>query len=73
NKGSVLSSGRDTAIEAGRDIAIVSTQQQSSDTGGIQKSSITQFGSSLDAGRDITLSAGRDVSIVASDLDAKRN
>ncbi|WP_082557541.1 two-partner secretion domain-containing protein [Pseudomonas sp. Root562] len=73
NKGSVISSGRDTEIEAGRDIGIAAAEQQSSDTGGIQKSSITQFGSSLDAGRDISLSAGRDVSIVASDLEAKRN
>ncbi len=73
NTGGVITSGRDTDIEAGRDIGIVSAEQQSSDTGGKQKSSVTQFGSSINAGRDITMSAGRDMNIVASDITAKRN
>ncbi len=73
NTGGVITSGRDTDIEAGRDINIVSAEQQSSDTGGKQKSSVTQFGSSINAGRDITMSAGRDMNIVASGITAKRN
>ena len=71
--GSVMVSGRDTRIDVGRDVNIVSAQQQSSSTGGIRRSSITQLGSDLDAGRDVVVNAGRDFNAIASQISANRN
>ncbi|MEA1030553.1 filamentous hemagglutinin N-terminal domain-containing protein [Pseudomonas sp. N-137] len=71
--GSVMVSGRDTRIDVGRDVNIVSAQQQSSSTGGIRRSSITQLGSDLDAGRDVVVNAGRDFNAIASQISADRN
>ncbi|WP_238346716.1 filamentous hemagglutinin N-terminal domain-containing protein [Pseudomonas viciae] len=73
NVGSVMISGRDTRIDAGQDVDIVSAQQQSSSTGGIRRSSITQLGSSVDAGRDVIVNAGRDFNAIASLISADRN
>ncbi len=71
--GSVMASGRDTQIDAGRDVNIVSAQQQTSNTGGTRRSSITQLGSEVDAGRDVTVNAGRDFNAIASQISADRN
>ncbi len=71
--GSVMVSGRDTQIDAGRDVNIVSAQQQTSNTGGTRRSSITQLGSEVDAGRDIVVNAGRDFNAIASQISADRN
>ncbi|QKJ34302.1 filamentous hemagglutinin N-terminal domain-containing protein [Pseudomonas sp. MPDS] len=71
--GSVMVSGRDTRIDVGRDVNIVSAQQQSSSTGGIRRSSITQLGSNVDAGRDVIVNAGRDFNAIASQISADRN
>ncbi|WP_235399591.1 filamentous hemagglutinin N-terminal domain-containing protein [Pseudomonas ogarae] len=71
--GSVMASGRDTQIDAGRDVNIVSAQQQTSNTGGTRRSSITQLGSEVDAGRDIVVNAGRDFNAIASQISADRN
>ncbi|MBK5529905.1 DUF637 domain-containing protein, partial [Pseudomonas sp. TH06] len=73
SSGSVMASGRDTRIEAGRDVNIVSAQQISIETGGRERSSITQVGSSVSGGRDVAVSAGRDFTAIASAIDAKRN
>ncbi|MCP2071064.1 UNVERIFIED_ORG: filamentous hemagglutinin [Pseudomonas lini] len=71
--GSVMASGRDTQIDAGRDVNIVSAQQQTSNTGGTRRSSITQLGSEVDAGRDVVVNAGRDFNAIASKISADRN
>ncbi|SFH48607.1 filamentous hemagglutinin N-terminal domain-containing protein [Pseudomonas sp. NFACC45] len=71
--GSVMVSGRDTRIDAGRDVNIVSAQQQSSSTGGVRRSSITQLSSDMDAGRDVVVNAGRDFNAIASQISADRN
>ncbi|MGX9556252.1 two-partner secretion domain-containing protein [Pseudomonas sp. CFBP 5750] len=71
--GSVMVSGRDTQIDAGRDVNIVSAQQQTSNTGGTRRSSITQLGSEVDAGRDVIVNAGRDFNAIASQISADRN
>ncbi|MGQ3319041.1 two-partner secretion domain-containing protein [Pseudomonas brassicacearum subsp. neoaurantiaca] len=71
--GSVMVSGRDTQIDAGRDVNIVSAQQQTSSTGGTRRSSITQLGSDVDAGRDVIVNAGRDFNAIASQISADRN
>lgn len=73
NVGSVMVSGRDTQIDAGRDVNIVSAQQQTSNTGGTRRSSITQLGSEVDSGRDIVVNAGRDFNAIASQISADRN
>ncbi|WP_188258733.1 DUF6883 domain-containing protein, partial [Pseudomonas sp. PSB18] len=73
NIGSVMVSGRDTRIDAGRDVSIVSAQQESASNNGIRKSSVTQFGSSVDAGRDVIVNAGRDFNAIASKIGADRN
>ncbi|WP_049866946.1 DUF637 domain-containing protein [Pseudomonas brassicacearum] len=71
--GSVMVSGRDTTIDAGRDAIIVSAQQESASNNGVRKSAVTQFGSSAQAGRDLVVNAGRDLNAIASQLGAERN
>jgi filamentous hemagglutinin len=71
--GSVMVSGRDTTIDAGRDAIIVSAQQESASNNGVRKSAVTQFGSSVQAGRDMAVNAGRDLNVIASQLGAERN
>jgi len=71
--GSVMVSGRDTTIDAGRDAIIASAQQESASNNGVRKSAVTQFGSSAQAGRDLAVNAGRDFTAIASQLGAERN
>ncbi|WP_448632298.1 DUF637 domain-containing protein [Pseudomonas gessardii] len=71
--GSVMVSGRDTTIDAGRDAIIASAQQESASNNGVRKSAVTQFGSSAQAGRDLAVNAGRDFAAIASQLGAERN
>lgn len=75
NSGSVLKSGGDTQIKAGRDINIIATQTLDSGNSGkgMYTSTVTQSRSVVDAGRDLKMSAGRDLSAVASEMDAKRD
>ncbi|WP_242167575.1 MULTISPECIES: filamentous hemagglutinin N-terminal domain-containing protein [unclassified Pseudomonas] len=75
NSGSVLKSGADTVINAGRDINIVATEARDSGNGGMyaHSSSVTQSSSSVGAGRDIQMTAGRDLNAIASAIDAKRD
>ncbi|WP_425357931.1 DUF637 domain-containing protein [Pseudomonas asplenii] len=75
NNGSVLKSGGDTTLNAGRDVNIGSTQSGIKEAFGPQNnnSSITQNGSSVSVGNDLTVSAGRDIVAVASQIDVKRN
>ncbi|KIH84613.1 putative large exoprotein involved in heme utilization or adhesion of ShlA/HecA/FhaA family [Pseudomonas batumici] len=75
NSGSVLQSGGDTLINAGRDINIAATESHDSTDsgGGVHSSSITQTGSTVSAGRDLQMTAGRDLTAIASQIDAKRD
>lgn len=75
NSGSLLKSGGDTTISAGRDINIVSTETRDSGNSGLgaRSSSVTQSGSSVIAGRDVKMTAERDLNAIASSIDAKRD
>ncbi|WP_338064619.1 DUF637 domain-containing protein [Pseudomonas gingeri] len=75
NNGSVLQSGGDTSLSAGRDVNIASTQAGIKEAFGPQNnnSSISQNGSSVSVGNDLTVSAGRDIAAGASQIDAKRD
>ncbi|WLI04087.1 hemagglutinin repeat-containing protein [Pseudomonas sp. FP597] len=75
NSGSVLKSGADMAISAGRDINIVSTETRDSGNSGMgaRSSSVTQSSSAIDVGANLRMTAGRDVSVVASRIDVKRD
>ncbi|WP_177127293.1 two-partner secretion domain-containing protein, partial [Pseudomonas gingeri] len=75
NAGSVLHSGADTAVKAGRDIDIVSTARIDKDDYGPKhnSSSITQTGSVVDTGRDLKLVAGRDLSVIGSQIDVQHD
>ncbi|MDO7895295.1 two-partner secretion domain-containing protein [Pseudomonas citrulli] len=74
SNGGVLESGRDTSINAGRDANIVTAEQRnSSNLGGKQGSSTTQYGSTLDIGRDLSVRAGRDLAEIGSQIEAKRD
>ncbi|WP_177063615.1 two-partner secretion domain-containing protein, partial [Pseudomonas gingeri] len=75
NAGSVLHSGADTAVKAGRDINIVSTERIDKDDYGPKNnsSSITQSGSVVGAGRDLKLTAARDISVIGSQIDVQRD
>ncbi|MGE8179860.1 DUF637 domain-containing protein [Pseudomonas fluorescens] len=70
-----MQSGRDTQINAGRDVNLVSAQTDSKLAGGSSflDEKITQLTGSLSAGRDVSVSAGRDISAIASQIDAKRD
>ncbi|MCU1752421.1 hemagglutinin repeat-containing protein [Pseudomonas sp. 6D_7.1_Bac1] len=75
NNGSVLQSGGDTAISAGRDITIAATESRNKDDYGSNRnsSSVTQYGATVSAGRDLQMNAGRDLSAIASQIEAKRD
>ncbi|MBI6669908.1 DUF637 domain-containing protein, partial [Pseudomonas syringae] len=75
NKGSVLESGRDMTIQAGRDVTIAPTEVTNSlfSDSKHNSSDITQLGSTASSGRDLTVQAGRDISVIASQIDAKRD
>ncbi len=75
NKGSVLESGRDMIIQAGRDVTIAPTEVTNSlfSDSKHNSSDITQLGSTASSGRDLTVQAGRDISVIASQIDAKRD
>ncbi|WP_248746977.1 DUF637 domain-containing protein [Pseudomonas sp. MWU12-2037] len=75
NSGSVLRSGADTSISAGRDINIAATESHTSTNygRGANDSSVTQTASTVNAGRDLQMTAGRDLTVVAGQIDAKRD
>ncbi|WP_347904657.1 filamentous hemagglutinin N-terminal domain-containing protein [Pseudomonas purpurea] len=73
NIGSVLTSGTDMRIEAGRDASIVAVEQHNADFNGTRSNSVVQGGSTVTSGRDFVVNAGRDVTVVASQIDARRN
>ncbi|WP_256662999.1 hemagglutinin repeat-containing protein [Pseudomonas sp. 91RF] len=74
NTGGVLKSGLDTTINAGRDVNLVSAEQESSGQRGLHTNqSITQYGSVVNAGQDLTVNVGRDITAIASQIDAKRD
>ncbi len=75
NIGSMLQSGRDLTLNAGRDINIASTQVTNSLVLDSKHTSsdITQLGATVSAGRDLSVQAGRDVNAIASQIDAKRD
>ena len=73
--GGVLKSGQDMALNAGRDVNVVSVQVNDSVSLGSRASSsdITQLAADIDAGRDFKAEAKRDINVIASEIDAKRD
>lgn len=74
NTGSVLKSGGDTKLTAGRDVHIDSTEQTTdrSNTNYLY-STVKQHGSDVNVGGTLKITAQRDVSVVASNVEAKGN
>ncbi|MPQ69198.1 MULTISPECIES: filamentous hemagglutinin N-terminal domain-containing protein [unclassified Pseudomonas] len=73
NIGSVLQSGSDTKIDAGRDISLTSAAATNSDLWGARSMSVHQNVGSVESGRDLSLTAGRDLAVIASQVDVKRD
>jgi len=74
NSGSVMQSGGNTFINAGRDINIAATEILNSNVrGSTRSSSVTQNEATVSAGLDLQMTAGRDLTVVASQIDAKRD
>jgi filamentous hemagglutinin len=73
--GGVMKSGQDMALNAGRDVNVVSVQVNDSVSLGSRASSsdITQLAAEIDAGRDFKAEAKRDINVIASEIDAKRD
>lgn len=73
--GSVIKSGADTAIKAGRNVNLIATEQRNSQVAGTlsRSDSTTQYGSVIEAGRDFQIVAARDISAIASQIEAARN
>ena len=73
--GGVMKSGQDMALNAGRDVNVVSVQVNDSVSLGSRASSsdITQLAADIDAGRDFKAEAKRDINVIASEIDAKRD
>uniref|UniRef100_UPI000468C57D DUF637 domain-containing protein n=1 Tax=Pseudomonas sp. PH1b TaxID=1397282 RepID=UPI000468C57D len=73
NNGSVLHSGGDTRIKAGRNVSLTAVEQVVSNDRGIGNldQSKTQHGATLESGRDLTIDAGGSLTAVASQIDAK--
>ena len=73
--GSVIKSGADTTIKAGRDVNLIATEQRNSQVAGTlsRGESVTQYGSVIEAGRDFQLVAARDISAIASQIAATRD
>ncbi|MDP9711126.1 UNVERIFIED_ORG: filamentous hemagglutinin [Pseudomonas fluorescens] len=74
NSGSVLKSGGDTTLTAGRDVHIDSTEQTTDRSNtNYQYSTVKQHGSDVNVGGTLKVTAQRDVSVVASNVEAKGN
>ncbi|MBV4542851.1 hemagglutinin repeat-containing protein [Pseudomonas vlassakiae] len=74
NIGSVIQSGGDLSLSAGRDISVLAVEQREGFYSGSQRNStVQQSGATLEAGRDLSIGAGRDISAVASQIDAGRD
>ncbi|NBF08446.1 DUF637 domain-containing protein [Pseudomonas sp. Fl4BN1] len=73
NNGSVLHSGGNTTIKAGRDVSLSAVEQVVSNDRGIGNldQSRTQHGATLESGGDLSIDAGGNVTAVASQIDAK--
>ena len=73
--GSVIKSGADTTIKAGRDVNLIATEQRNSQVAGTlsRGESVTQYGSVIEAGRDFQIVAARDISAIASQIAATRD
>ncbi|MFT8230456.1 hemagglutinin repeat-containing protein [Pseudomonas guariconensis] len=74
NIGSVLQSGGNLSLSAGRDVSVLAVEQREGFySGGRRVSTVQQSGATLEAGRDLNISAGRDISAVASQVNAGRD
>ncbi|HEY0287609.1 MAG TPA: DUF637 domain-containing protein [Pseudomonas sp.] len=75
NVGSVISSGVDTELKAGRDVNLIAAEQRNSHTVTplSHNDSTTQYGSVIEAGRDFQVVAARNISAIASQIQAKRD
>ncbi|MDW9406646.1 adhesin, partial [Pseudomonas soli] len=74
NVGSVIQSGGDLSLSAGRDVSLLSVEERQGFYTERQRSNtVQQHGATLTAGRDLSLVAGRDLTAVASQIDAGRN
>ncbi|MCX2545953.1 hemagglutinin repeat-containing protein [Pseudomonas sp. COW5] len=72
NSGSVLKSGGDTTLSAGRDVHIDSTEQNATNSNtNYLNSSVKQYGSDVDSGGALKVTAGGDINVVASQLNVK--
>ncbi|MGP8544168.1 DUF637 domain-containing protein, partial [Pseudomonas protegens] len=73
SNGSVLHSGGDTRIKAGRNVSLNTVEQVVSNDRGIGNldQSKTQHGATLESGGDLSIEAGGNVTAVASQIDAK--
>ncbi|WP_268561257.1 two-partner secretion domain-containing protein [Pseudomonas protegens] len=73
SNGSVLHSGGDTRIKAGRNVSLNAVEQVVSNDRGIGNldQSKTQHGATLESGGDLSIEAGGNVTAVASQIDAK--
>lgn len=73
--GGVMQSGRDMALNAGRDVNVSSVQVNNSafQDAKHNRSDVTQLGANIDAGRDFKADAKRDINVIASEIDAKRD
>ena len=73
--GGDLQSGRDMALDAGRDLNVAAAQVSNSIFHNAKHNSrdITQLSARLNAGRDISAQAGRDLNVIVGEIDAKRD
>ncbi|MDP9535599.1 DUF637 domain-containing protein [Pseudomonas protegens] len=73
SNGSVLHSGGDTRIKAGRNVSLNAVEQVVSNDRGIGNldQSKTQHGATLESGGNLSIEAGGNVTAVASQIDAK--
>ncbi|WP_267269552.1 DUF637 domain-containing protein [Pseudomonas protegens] len=73
SNGSVLHSGGDTRIKAGRNVSLNAVEQVVSNDRGIGNldQSKTQHGATLESSGDLSIEAGGNVTAVASQIDAK--
>ncbi|MBW8354237.1 MAG: DUF637 domain-containing protein [Pseudomonas sp.] len=73
SNGSVLHSGGDTRIKAGRNVSLNAVEQVVSNDRGIGNldQSKTQHGATLESGGDLSIEAGGNVTAVASQIDAE--
>ncbi|BCQ67633.1 hypothetical protein PEQA60_16230 [Pseudomonas sp. Eqa60] len=73
SNGSVLHSGGDTRIKAGRNVSLNAVEQVVSNDRGIGNldQSKTQHGATLESGGNLSIEAGGNVTAIASQIDAK--